>query len=603
MASWLDTITSLFSQKIIVKRMPGGRLKTIDFNKIQSLGAESMAGYSRVRRSYANIKGYANTPNIEAIEALRQQLYTDYNLMDTDPILSSALDIYADECTAKSAHGLILTIKTTDPKIKKVLYNLFYDVLNIEFNLWSWIRTTCKFGDCLLYLKIEPTVGVIDVVPIHPAFLRRNDSAGDNEDETEFTYEGPSNIAVPNSKFRAHEVAHFRLLNDIDFIPYGKSMLEGARKVYKQLILMEDAMLLHRIMRAPERRLIKVDVGNLPPESIDAYIEKVADGMKKVPLFDEYGNYNLRYNLMSMLEDYYLPQRNGETGTSIEPLEGLKNEGAIDDIEYLRDKMMAFLKIPKAFLGYQTMGDQKTSLASEDIRFARTIERIQKIIASELKKIAVIHLYVQGFTSEDALEFDIELSPPSMIYERQKIDMLNEKVNLVQNIRENKLFSRKHIYEEIFGMAEEEWKEQLDLIAEDLKEEFRYKQIEEEGNDPKISGKSFGTAHDIASMHVASNLQGTGGDSMKQLYTPDARHDNEGRPEKQGSYGRHKDPGYGLDPFGEKEMSRNMRSTESVIKSLKNYTQMKSVKTLYENTDKFDQFDMLNEEKYESENG
>lgn len=595
MATWFDTLEKLFSQKVIIKKMPGNRIKTIDFNKVQTLNADSMSNYKRVRRGNLGgaMSGYSTSANIEAIEAIRQQLYLDYSMMDTDPILSAALDVYADECTAKSPRGYVLTVKTDNVRIKKILYNLFYDILNIEFNLWSWVRTTCKFGDFMLYLDIEPTVGIVNVTPIHPGFLRRNDYAGPNEDKTEFIYEGPTGRSVGN-KFQMHEIAHFRLLTDTDFIPYGKSMLDGARKVYKQLVLMEDAMLLHRIMRAPERRVVKIDVGNLPPESIDAYIEKISNEMKKVPLMYEDGTYNLRYNLMNMLEDYYLPIRNGESGTSIEPLEGLKNDGAIEDIEYLRDKMMAYLKIPKAFLGYQQASDVKSSLASEDIRFARTTERIQKIFNSELTKIAAIHLYVQGFRGEELVDFEVTLSPPSMIYERQKVDLLNEKVNLIQNIRENKLWSRKRIYEEIFEMSESEWKAEIEQIAADLKEDFRFKQIEEEGNDPTISKKSFGTPHDIASMHMSSKFNSDQSGEVKQLYADDERQNNPGRPEKPGSFERAKDPGYGLDPVGNKELKRQIRNVEQIVTTIPD-SLSKNISKLYETTDSLSKIEMLTE--------
>lgn len=601
--SWIDTLDRLFSQKIIIKKMPGNRIKTIDFNKIQSISSDSMAGYKRLRKGNMGNKmsGYSSTADIEQIEALRQQLYLDYSIMDTDAILSAALDVYADECTAKSPQGYVLTIKSDNVKIKKVLYNLFYDILNIEFNLWSWVRTTCKFGDLMLYLDIEPSIGIVNVTPMHPGFMRRNDYAGESQNETVFTYEGPNGRSIMRGTFKDYQIAHFRLLSDTDFIPYGKSLLDGARKVFKQLILMEDAMLLHRIMRAPERRVIKVDVGNLPPESIDAYIEKISTEMKKVPLMYEDGTYNLRYNLMNMLEDYYLPMRNGETGTEITTLEGLKNDGAIEDIEYIRDKMMAYLKIPKAFLGYQQASDVKSSLASEDIRFARTTERIQKIFNSELLKIALIHLRVQGFKSEDLLDFEIQLSPPSMIYERQKVDLLNEKVNLIQNIRENKLWSRKRIYEELFDMSESEWKSEIEQIALDLKEDFRFKQIEEEGNDPKLTGKSFGTPHDIASLHMASKFERSGdaATDIKQLYSPDERHENPGRPEKQGSFGRAKDSGYGLDPTGEKDLDRKARNVETVVSKLPNHL-TKNITKLYEVESDFNQINMLNEDLLQS---
>ena len=550
--AFTDVLNRLFTSKIILKKMPGNRLKLIDFNKYQA-SPEAHYGTNSLARKTRYISGYSTDPNIEQIEALRQQYYMDYELMDSDPILAAALDIYSDECTARSAQGDLLTIKTNDSKVKSVLYDLFYSVLNIEFNLWSWIRTTCKYGDLFLYLEIQPTVGIVDVLPIHPAFIRRVEE----ESKTYFKYEGDINRHIKDKDFDDWEIAHFRMLSDTNFLPYGKSMIDGAKKVFKQLLLLEDAMLLHRIMRAPERRVFKVDVGNIPPDEVDSYIDQLSNEMKKVPYMDETGQYNLRFNLQNMMEDYILPTRGGNSTTDITTLEGLQNDGAIDDIEYVRDKMMAFLKIPKAFLGYQSMGDVKTSLAAEDIRFARTIERIQKIIVSELYKIAYIHLKVQGFSNKELGSFDLELAPPSMIYQRQKIDLLNEQLNVIQNIKDNKIFSNKYIYENIFNLSEDQWKREEDLIIEDLKESFRRKQIEDEGNDPKQTGTAVGTAHSIASMHVARKSEGQEDSEfnpIKKLYSKDGREDNEGRPEKGGSYGRHKDPAFGLDPTGEGEM-------------------------------------------------
>lgn len=566
--AWIDTISRLFSQNIIIKRLPGDRLKTIRLDDLDKLQSQSIPRFSKVKSRFGSRflgRGYSSTTNIETLESIRQNLYMEYSLMDSDPILNSALDIYADETTARNAQGYTLTINSSNPNIKKILYNLFYEILNIEFNLWSWVRTCCKFGDLMLYLEINPSAGIVDVIPIHPAFIRRVEEQEADEFgtkyKTKYIYEGPEGRAFSRKDFDDLDIAHFRLVTDTDYLPYGKSMLDGARKVYTQLALMEDAMLLHRIMRAPERRVFKIDVGGIPPESIDGYIESMANDMKKVPLMDDQGNYNLRYNIMNMFEDIFIPTRGGDSGTEVDTLAGLQNDGAIDDIEYLRKKMMSTLKIPLSYLGYETAGDVKTSLASEDIRFARTTERIQKIFCSELKRIAKIHLACQNYKDDELLDFDITLSPPSMIYERQKIDLLNEKVNLVSNLVEHKLWSRKKIYEEIFGMTHEEWSEEQSYIVEDLKLGFRFKQIEDEGNDPTVTKKAIGTPHSIATLYKDASENDNDMKHVAASFDADERVDNEGRPEKHGSYGRHKDPAYGLDPFGEKEMQSDNKNS------------------------------------------
>jgi hypothetical protein len=235
------------------------------------------------------------------------------------------------------------------------------------------------------------------------------------------------------------EIAHFRLLNDTNFLPYGRSLLEPARKVWKQLTLMEDAMLIHRIMRAPDKRIFKIDIGNIPPNEVDAFMEGMINKMKKVPFIDETtGEYNLKYNMQNILEDFYLPVRGAESGTMIETTPGLQMD-SIPDIEYLQNRMLGALKIPKAYLGFLEDTTGKASLASQDFRFARTIERVQKIIVSELTKVAIVHLYSQGFTDEEIVDFSLKLTPPSTYYEREKLELWTQKATLAGDLVEKKI--------------------------------------------------------------------------------------------------------------------------------------------------------------------
>jgi hypothetical protein len=361
--------------------------------------------------------------------------------------------------------------------------------------------------------------------------------------------------------------------------------------------MMEDAMLIHRIMRAPERRIFKIDVGNLPPESIDGYMEDITNSMKKVPYMDpQTGDYNLRFNLMNMLEDFYLPTRGGESGTQIDTLPGLSSEGNLADIEYLQKKQMAYLKIPRAYLGYDEGVEGKGTLAAEDIKFARFIERIQKIVVSELEKIGHIHLYMQGYRDEDLIDFKLTLTTPSLIYERQKVDLMTEKVNLIQNLKEQKMFSRKWIYENLFSLSPEEWKEQQDMVIEDLKREFREEQIKSEGNDPLVTGKSFGTPHDIVSMQMASKASGNQFPAS-DLYQTDKRFDNPGRPEEFGSWEKETDPSVGRDPTGRLTLQTPLNASKSIDLIMKsigiNATLLNESDKISE---KLDNIQMLNED-------
>jgi hypothetical protein len=335
-------------------------------------------------------------------------------------------------------------------------------------------------------------------------------------------------------------------------------MIEPGRKIFKQLSLMEDAMLINRIMRAPERRIFKIDVGNIPPAEVDTHMRTIMDKMKKIPYIDEKtGEYNLKFNMENMLEDYYLPVRGGESGTNIESLPGLQNDGQIEDIEYLRNKMMAALKIPKAFLGYDEGVEGKATLAAEDVRFARTIERIQKIFVSELTKIAIVHLYSQGFKNEELVDFSLTLTSPSIIYEKQKVEIFNDKIGLATNMKESTLFSEQYIYENIFNMSANEWSAEKEQVIQDLKNDFRKEQIKSEGNDPRKTNMSFGTPHDIASMHVATRGELLPGQQQEYVAGP-------GRPKQVGKFSSQNSV-TGRDPLGSKDLGSTFTTDKSPL--------------------------------------
>lgn len=497
--SLFNRLKRLFSTNVVIRNIGGKQLKVTDTERIQSfsdlntnfLKSRGLAGFHSTVGRY----GYNE---LATISMQRLVLFRDYDLMESDPIIASALDVYADESSVRNEFGDILTIKTDDDKIKSILNNLFYDILNIEFNIWPWIRTLCKYGDHFLKLEISENYGIVNVIPISPYEMTREEGFDpENPFRVKFKHEG---LMAGQLEYENYEIAHFRLANDPNFLPYGKSMIESGRRVWKQLQLMEDAMLIHRIMRAPEKRIFRIDTGNIPPNETEQYIKSIVNKIKKVPYVDpRTGEYNLKYNMINMTEDFFIPVRGGDSGTNIESLPGLEYN-AIEDIEYLRNKMMAALKIPKAFLGYEEGIAGKATLAAEDVRFARTIERIQKIFLSELTKIAVVHLYVQGFKDEDIVNFELQLTNPSTIYEQEKVALWQEKIGLVRDMQEIKLLSNDWIYKHILNLSEDEIESEKKRVLDDIKNIFRHAQIENEGNDPFITNQTFGTPHDLAAM-------------------------------------------------------------------------------------------------------
>jgi len=574
-------LRKLFSTDVIIRNVGGDQLKVIDTSRVQSDGnIATNRRVDRFSRLFSTIPGYSYSAGQLQLYT-RLELFRDYEAMDTDSIISSALDIYADECTAKNEFGDVLSITTSNQKVQKVLHNLFYDVLNIEFNLWPWIRNTVKYGDFFLHLNIAEKYGVINVDPISAyEMIREENFDPENPHNVRFRRDytalsSKSHIAstAGNAEtYDNYEIAHFRLLTDTNFLPYGRSIIEPTRKVWKQITLMEDAMLIHRIMRAPDKRIFKIDIGNIPPNEVDAFMESMVNRMKKVPYVDpETGEYNLKYNMQNLLEDFYLPVRGTESGTNIENLAGIQFD-SIQDIEYLRNRLLGSLKIPKAYLGYEEDTTGKATLASQDFRFARTVERVQRIIASELYKIAVVHLYAQGFTDEDLVDFSLSLTAPSSVYEREKVELWTSKVTLAGDMIEKKLFSRNWIYEHLFNLAENDYLEEQNRIVEDTKAQFRLEQIKTEGNDPVKTGQSFGTAHDIAALYKGNDGTPKGYDEKSTEEPPLHGWPGAGRPETHNNYGTHDHP-LGWDPLGNKAIGKVY---ESQKKSLASYTNLLS---------------------------
>jgi hypothetical protein len=568
--SFFGRLRTLFSTSTIIQRADKG-LKVVDINKIQA-GSDLASNrlVDRFNRLYQAQRGEGRGIHTN-YHAIRLQLFTDYELMDEDSIISSALDIYADESTLKNEFGNVLEITSTNSEVEKILNNLFYDVLNIEFNLWPWIRNMCKYGDFYLKLDITEKYGITGVHPMSTYEMVRIDGEDPANPELVKFVHDPSMAGASQyggavnreqDEYDNYEIAHFRLLSDANFIPYGKSMIEGARKNWKQLTLMEDAMMIHRIMRAPEKRVFKIDIGNIPPAEVDNYMKKIIDSMKKTPFVDPAtGQYNLEFNMQNMMEDFFLPVRGGQSGTEIDSLSGM-DFGGIDDIEYLRNRMFAALKIPKAFLGYDENLGEKATLAAEDVRFARTIERLQKIFVSELTKIAIVHLYSQGYTDADLVDFKLALSNPSTIAEQEKMELWSSKVDLADSMKENKMLSESWIYENVFGLNPEDVESERENVIEDAKQAFRKSQIEMEGNDPAKSKESLGTPHALATVDQEEPAAEPPVEEMKDSEEFGAEG---GRPKKAPKYGTSQNSARGRDPLGKETRSVNR---ENFIKSL-----------------------------------
>ena len=575
----------LFSTDVIIRNVGGDQIKVIDSGKIQSTGElETNSLMDRYNRIFSTSPTslYGAQFNIN-YQYLRPQLYSEYDIMDNDAIIASALDILADESTLKNDMGEVLQIRSANEDIQKILYNLFYDVLNVEFNLWMWVRQMCKYGDFFLKLEIAEKFGVYNVIPYtayhierqegydpkNPAAIRYRYAMDGMDNISSGMYPVPGSTAgnlenEPGIYFDNYEMAHFRLISDVNYLPYGRSYIEPARKLYKQYVLMEDAMLIHRISRAPEKRIFYMNVGSIPPNEIDAFMQKTISNLKRTPLQDgKTGEYNLKYNQQNMLEDFYIPVRGNDQTTKIETTPGLQYDG-IQDVEYLRGKLFAALKIPKAFLGYEEDIEGKSTLAAQDIRFARTIERLQRIIISELNKIALVHLYTQGYTDETLTNFTLQMASPSIVLEQEKIELLKSKTELSAQLLEQGLVPSDWIYDNVYHFSEDQYDEYRDLARQDAKRKFRIDQIAAEGNDPQETGKSYGTPHDLASLYGAGRTMSDPGN------VPDGYNEDDpklGRPQDTVTSRNKQDSNFGKDRLGTQGMKGKDKNDS---KSLRN---------------------------------
>jgi len=395
----------------------------------------------------------------------------DYESMEYTPEISAALDIYAEESTTTNEDGFILQIYSESKRIKSVLADLFNNTLDINTNLPMWTRNTCKYGDNFVYLKLDPEKGVVGVQQLPNIEIERVE-AGMHEKRAQSLEDPTAQRALhfkwknKNMEFQSWEIAHFRLLGDDRKLPYGTSMLEKARRIWKQLLLSEDAMLIYRTSRAPERRIFKVFVGNMNDEDVEAYVQRVANKFKRDQVLDQKtGNVDLRFNQMAVDQDYFVPVRDPAAPSPIDTLPGAANLAEIADIEYIQKKLLTALRVPKAFLGFEEVVGDGKNLSLQDIRFARTINRIQKSMLQELNKIAIIHLFLNGFEEEIA-NFTLGLTNPSTQADLLKIDVWKEKILLYKDAVSDpgngiqpvsSTWAKKHI----LGMSDDEIK--LDL--------------------------------------------------------------------------------------------------------------------------------------------
>jgi len=437
-------------------------------------------------------------------EAARLPAYMDYEGMEYYPIISSALDLFMEEATTIGINGKMLNIYSNKERIKTLLEEFFFDIVNVNVNLPFWVRNTVKYGDNFVLLYGEPKKGITHVKQLVNYEIERFERIQNSKPIVKFKER------MTGDEFNVFEIAHFRLLGDDKYLPYGSSILNKVRRVFRQLVMAEDAMLTYRIIRAGEKKVFKIDVGNIDEDDIEDYIYKVATKFKKVAQVQPNdGQIDYRFNIMGNDEDYFLPVRNANTQTGVETLPGASNLDAIQDIEYLRDNLFIGLGVPKPFLSFQDAAGAGKNMAQYDIRFAKKISRIQQAMVQELNKMAMIHLYLLGYTGDDLSSFELTLTNPSTQQELLKSELMRDKAQTYSELTRGEggiaAMSHTRAKRQIFNMSDRE-------IVDDLKQQKMEKVVMQELADAPVSIKKTGLFADIDKRFGApEDVVGSGG--------------------------------------------------------------------------------------------
>ena len=432
--------------------------------KLKQLKQQRLLSYQWKKIGYdTSMEQMAGTPQVRI-------MYRDADLMDCWPEIGSALDIYSEEATVLNKKNKMLNISSKSNRIVSVLEDLFENRLDIHIMLPMIARSVCKYGNEFMFLNIDGNDGVKGwrELPVHEMRRVENGmfnlyagygSASTNlkPDETKFIWEG-HNESMP---FKMWQVAHFRLIKDSLLLPYGVSILNKARRHWRMLSMMEDAMLLYRLERSIERRIFKVNVGLIDDADVPQFLQDFMTNVKRAPVIDpQTGQMDLRKNFLDVSADYVIPVRSGQDPTSIETLNSAQNQTSMEDVEMIQNKVFAALRIPKTFLNYQEAQGKGQNLSLMDIRLNRAINHIQQALLMELTKIAVLHLYLLGFT-DDLTNFTLSMNNPSNQLETMELDnqakrLQNASTALSEQGGGIPLMSWHRVQKEIMGLTDSE---------------------------------------------------------------------------------------------------------------------------------------------------
>lgn len=423
-------------------------------------------------------------PILPQVEHDRKKRYKEYEDMDGYPEISSAFDIYSDDCTQENIDGTPWKIVTDDEMVKKEVSKMF-DQVNMTRYLWDISRNVVKYGDMFIETIIDlnnAKRGIQRIKILNPAFIfRLEDEFGylkefiqevpKKNDWSSYGSIGPRLDDTHMINLDPGQIVHFRLhTSDPTHYPYGKSIAAAARVTYKSLKMMEDAMLIYRLVRAPERRIFYIDTGSLPASKSEMHIKKQMDKFKKRKSYNsQTGNIEENFNALAADEDFYIAVNGKSSGTKIDTLKGAENLGEVDDVKYFRDKLLAALKIPKDYIVEKDNApERKANLSQLDVKFARVITRIQKSIEIGLETLAKRHLILRGFPTVLIDELKIKLPAPSDMAIKRQLETDEQKTRIVQAVKGLNIFPMKKIYKDYYQLADNEIEDIENGLQEDM---------------------------------------------------------------------------------------------------------------------------------------
>lgn len=410
-----------------------------------------------------------------------QMMYREADMMDLFPEIGAALDIYMEEATYVKPNGMMINVTSKSERIKSILEDLIYNRLSCDITFPMITRSTVKYGNTFMLLNVTEDNGIIGWKQLPVYEMQRFENGMDNPYSSGFANVANIDVDQPDSTkfvwvgkneftpYRNWQIAHFRLLYDSLYLPYGVSALNKARRHWRMLSMMEDMMLMYRLERSVERRVYKVNVGAIDEQDVPAYMDEVANNFKRTPIYDPLtGQLDLRKNIMSIMDDYFIPVRDPNEPNPIDTLSAGSNLTAMDDIKFVQNKLCTALRVPKSFLNFEeTTGDGK-NLSLLDVRFTKTVNRVQQMMLMELTKVCIIHLYLLGF-EDDLTNFSLTMNNPSSQAEMMELDNLSKKIEMAKSAVADPggglpLYSITRAQKEILGWTDKQISDNLEEL-------------------------------------------------------------------------------------------------------------------------------------------